>query len=85
MGNLKGIEAVTWLGLLAPGGTPAPVVEDLNKEGVSILKDPEVAKRLAAKGFVPNIVPRALPFLSGCTGKKLHLQTVFVMYPIQGQ
>lgn len=52
--GVPGFEAVTWLGLLAPGGTPAPVVEYLNKEVVSILNDPEVAKRLAAQGFVPK-------------------------------
>ena len=52
--GVPGFEAVTWLGLLAPGGTPQPVVEYLNREVVGILKDPEVAKRLAAQGFVPK-------------------------------
>lgn len=52
--GVPNFEAVTWLGLLAPGGTPQPVVEYLNREVTSILRDPEVAKRLAAQGFVPK-------------------------------
>jgi tripartite-type tricarboxylate transporter receptor subunit TctC len=52
--GVAGFEAVTWLGLLAPAGTPAPVVAYLNKEVVAVLNDPEVAKRLAAQGFVPK-------------------------------
>ena len=52
--GLAGFEAVTWLGLLAPAGTPAPVVALLNKEVVAVLNDPDVAKRLAAQGFTPK-------------------------------
>ena len=52
--GLPGFEAVTWLGLLAPAGTPAPVVSFLNTEVVAVLNDPEVAKRLAAQGFTPK-------------------------------
>ena len=52
--GVPSFEAVTWLGLLAPGDTPQSVVEYLNREVVGILKDPEVGKRLAAQGFVPK-------------------------------
>jgi len=52
--GVPGFEAVTWLGLLAPAGTPALVVTFLNKEVVTVLNDPEVAKRLAAQGFTPK-------------------------------
>ncbi len=52
--GLPGFEAVTWLGLLAPAGTPTPVVSFLNTEVVAVLNDPEVAKRLAAQGFTPK-------------------------------
>lgn len=52
--GVPGFEAVTWLGLLAPGGTPQPIVEYLNREVVGILNDPAVARRLAAQGFVPK-------------------------------
>ena len=52
--GVPGFEAVTWLGLLAPAGTPALVASFLNKEVVAVLNDPEVAKRLAAQGFTPK-------------------------------
>lgn len=49
--GVPGFEAATWLGLLAPGATPAPVVQYLNKEVVSILNTASVQERLAAQGF----------------------------------
>lgn len=52
--GLPGFEAVTWLGLLAPSATPAPVISFLNREVVAILNDPDVGRRLAAQGFVPK-------------------------------
>ena len=52
--GVPGFEAVTWLGLLAPGGTPAPVVSWLNKEVVAILEAPAVKAKLAAQGFTPK-------------------------------
>jgi len=52
--GVPGFEAVTWLGLLAPAGTPAPVVGWLNKEVVAVLESPGVAARLAAQGFTPK-------------------------------
>ena len=52
--GVPGFEAVTWLGLLAPAGTSAIVVSFLNKEVVTVLNDPEVAKRLAVQGFTPK-------------------------------
>jgi len=51
---VPGFEAVTWLGLLAPAGTPAPVVAWLNKEVVAVLESPSVGSRLAAQGFTPK-------------------------------
>lgn len=52
--GVAGFEAATWLGLLAPAGTPVPVVEWLNSEVVSVLKSPAVEQRLAAQGFTPK-------------------------------
>ncbi len=45
-----GFEANTWYGLLAPAGTPAPVIAKLNTEVNRVLKMPEVRQRLAAEG-----------------------------------
>ncbi|OUM04144.1 tripartite tricarboxylate transporter substrate binding protein [Variovorax sp. JS1663] len=42
-----------WYGVLAPKGTPAPVVARLNKEIGAILRQPEVATAFEAQGMVP--------------------------------
>lgn len=43
-------EAVAWFGLLAPAGTPEPIVAKLNKEIVAVLNTPDIKERLAALG-----------------------------------
>jgi tripartite-type tricarboxylate transporter receptor subunit TctC len=43
-------EAVAWFGLLAPAGTPKPIVDRLNKETVAILNTPDIKERLAGLG-----------------------------------
>jgi tripartite-type tricarboxylate transporter receptor subunit TctC len=48
--GFPGFEAVSWIGLLAPRGTPRPIVERLNAEVNSALRDPEVAARFAQQG-----------------------------------
>jgi tripartite-type tricarboxylate transporter receptor subunit TctC len=50
---LPGYATTGWQGILAPRGTPAPVVALLNKEIVSILKTPEVRERFLAMGAEP--------------------------------
>jgi len=45
-----GFEASTWYGLLAPGGTPAPVISRLNGEVNRALAAKEVRERLASEG-----------------------------------
>lgn len=45
-------EAVAWFGLLAPAGTPAPIVERLNKEVNAIILSPEMRARLASMGAI---------------------------------
>ncbi|MCM2347566.1 MAG: tripartite tricarboxylate transporter substrate binding protein [Acidovorax soli] len=46
----KGFEAVTWFGILAPAGTPAPIVAQLNKAINAALQQPEVADKLRSEG-----------------------------------
>jgi len=43
--------AVSWIGFLAPGGTPKPIIDRYNKEIVRILNLPEVRKRLQDMEF----------------------------------
>ena len=47
----RGVEVDAWYGILAPTGTPAPVIARLNKEINEILSDPEIRERLAAAGI----------------------------------
>ena len=46
----RGYEFTVWWGIVAPAGTPAPIVAKLNSEFNAILRDPEAAKQLAAEG-----------------------------------
>jgi tripartite-type tricarboxylate transporter receptor subunit TctC len=51
--GLAGFEFNIWDAILAPAGTPAPVVSALNSEIVKILAMPDVQQRFAAMGVVP--------------------------------
>lgn len=48
--GLPGFEAVSWIGLLAPTGTPQPVLDRINQDLLAVLAMPEVRDRLAATG-----------------------------------
>ncbi|MDB5534587.1 MAG: extra-cytoplasmic solute receptor BugT [Hyphomicrobiales bacterium] len=48
--GLKGFEASTWHGLVAPAGTPPDVIAKLNETAVKALKDPGVQASLAKLG-----------------------------------
>ncbi len=48
--GLPGYEVYVWYGVLAPAGTPADVVNKLNKELVRIFNLPDVKSKLLAQG-----------------------------------
>jgi len=48
--GVPGYEAHNWWGLLAPAGTPAPVVEKLHKDLTSVLSSRETEKRFETEG-----------------------------------
>jgi tripartite-type tricarboxylate transporter receptor subunit TctC len=50
-----GYEAAGWYGLIAPAGTPKPVVAKLNAAMADILRDPEFTKRLRQQGMEPKM------------------------------
>jgi tripartite-type tricarboxylate transporter receptor subunit TctC len=52
--GLKGYELYVWMGMLAPKGTPAPVVEKLHREFVTALRAP------AVKAFMDNAAIEAV-------------------------
>jgi tripartite-type tricarboxylate transporter receptor subunit TctC len=41
------VEADAWMGLIAPGGMPKPMIETINKDVVAIIKQPKTRKKLA--------------------------------------
>jgi len=51
--GLKGVEAVAWHGVLAPAGTPAPIIKLLHDEVVKILNAPDMKEKLNALGLEP--------------------------------
>jgi tripartite-type tricarboxylate transporter receptor subunit TctC len=56
--GVPGYEAVIWLGLMAPAGTPKPVVDRLNAEVQKVLGQPDVKEAWAKQGAVPmNMTP----------------------------
>ena len=54
-----GFEALNWYAFVAPGKTPAPVLDRWNLEIVKVLKDPEVAEALKVHGLTPQPTTRA--------------------------
>ena len=53
-GRLKGFEASSWFGLLAPAGTPADIVQRLQQETAKALASPTVKQRLLSQGALPG-------------------------------
>lgn len=48
--GLPGFEAVSWIGILVPMGTPQAIVDKLNQDMLAVLALPDVRERLAATG-----------------------------------
>ena len=57
--TVPGYEVTTWFGIGAPKGTPAAIVERLNRENNAGLSDPKIKARLADLGGEPFIMPPA--------------------------
>ena len=53
-GQLKGFEASSWFGLLAPAGTPADVVSRVQQETAKALNSPAMKEKLLAQGAIPS-------------------------------
>jgi len=50
-GGVPGFEVLNWYGIVAPGKTPAAIVQRLNGELVMILKAPEMIESLGTQGL----------------------------------
>ena len=51
--GVPGYEATIWLGMMAPAGTPRPMLEKLNAAVNKIIASPEVKEAWAKQGAVP--------------------------------
>jgi tripartite-type tricarboxylate transporter receptor subunit TctC len=52
--GVPGFVSGSWAGLLAPGGTPRPIVDRLSSEVAKIVRMPDVRTRLAELGVEPS-------------------------------
>jgi tripartite-type tricarboxylate transporter receptor subunit TctC len=48
--GVPGFEVNVWFGMQVPAGTPKPVVDKLNRDVVTLLKEPDVIKRFNDQG-----------------------------------
>ena len=57
--GVPGYEATIWLGLMAPKGTPAAVVQRLNEAVSRIVSQPEVKRQWGQQGATPMVMSPA--------------------------
>jgi tripartite-type tricarboxylate transporter receptor subunit TctC len=51
--GVPGYDATIWLGLMAPAGTPKPVIDKLNAAVNAAVKRPDIVKLWTQQGAVP--------------------------------
>ena len=52
--GLKGFEATSWFGLLAPAGTPTDIVNRIQQEVARALNSPAIKDKMLAQGAIPS-------------------------------
>jgi tripartite-type tricarboxylate transporter receptor subunit TctC len=52
-GQLANVDTGSWFGLFAPAGTPANIVEQVQKDVAAVLADPKVRQAMEDRGFIP--------------------------------
>ena len=58
-GAVKGFDASSWFGLLAPAGTPTDIVNRVQQETAKALQLPALKERLLSQGAIPGGQPPA--------------------------
>jgi tripartite-type tricarboxylate transporter receptor subunit TctC len=56
---VKGFDASSWFGLLAPAGTPADIVNRIQQETAKSFESPPFKERLLSQGAIPGGQPPA--------------------------
>ena len=54
--GVPGYESTIWLGLMAPAGTPKPIIDKLNTTIAEIMRRPDIQKSWAAQGAEPQFM-----------------------------
>jgi len=57
--GLPGFEFTPWFGIIAPAGTPRPIINRLNQHIARALENPDVKTRLTSQGAQPLITKPA--------------------------
>jgi tripartite-type tricarboxylate transporter receptor subunit TctC len=57
--GLRGFQIDYWIGLFAPAGVPAAVLDKINEDVVKVLRAPDVQAKLADMGYTPTPIARA--------------------------
>jgi tripartite-type tricarboxylate transporter receptor subunit TctC len=57
--GVPGYEATIWLGIMAPAGTPKPIVDKLNAEINKVIARPDVKDAWSKQGAVPMVMSPA--------------------------
>ena len=52
--GLKGFDATSWFGLLAPAGTPPDIINRIQQEVAKALGTPAIKEKLLAQGAIPS-------------------------------
>jgi tripartite-type tricarboxylate transporter receptor subunit TctC len=55
--GFPGVDVALWIGVAAPAGTPAPIVDRLNREMTAILKSADIDEALRQQEFVAEPAP----------------------------
>jgi tripartite-type tricarboxylate transporter receptor subunit TctC len=54
VGKLKGFEASSWFGLLAPAGTPPDILNRIQQEVAKSLNTPAIKEKMLGQGAIPS-------------------------------
>jgi tripartite-type tricarboxylate transporter receptor subunit TctC len=49
--TVKGVQLESWVGLLAPAGTPQPIIKQVNAAVLKAIAMPDVQQRLVGEGY----------------------------------
>ena len=52
--GMPGFQFESWFTMMAPAGTPRPIIDRLNAEVVKALKDPDILAQLKAQSLAPR-------------------------------